>query len=624
MRTSVPTSPNPLTENSGAPVARGRVMAVHAGWRSVVKRVITCTACAMTVSSLLLPNVTWAAEWVNVEGVQYDTAHDGGSWAWDGANDFTLNNYTGGPISAAGELNVTYSGANAVTGAGDGGITVKDGDNESANLAISNNGEGSLTVTEDSDDAIYCDGNIDISGSGTVQATASGSSTGISSGNGNVSISGSGNVRAEGTRYKGINANSLTISSAGTVEAIGEDYGIYADDLFITGGGKTTAKSQGYGAHVSGKLDVSDGSSLAAQGKDGIYVYDSMAVSGGSKVDAAASDGRGIYGLYYGTLIREGSTVTVASNGDKGIEAGGTLAIEGGSTLTVNANGGDGVYAEKSIVVDGSTVKSTATLGSALKSSEGPVIIRNGSLVEALATTDEEGGAIVSYGSWESDVFEASATIDISDSTVTAIAKYADGSGPEDGISTGIYAESWPGYKPAVISIKRSSVTAAGGQYAILSAYSYGSDDELNGDRGTIHIENSNIVLPKDAHIANIEWDYENPWYHTKSYYLGQTLAIGDSSTGVTPGDEAIVTDVFIKTPEEPAPTPTPEPSKKPADTVKPAAANAKPTAAKAASKVTADLPQTGDRASIMVATLGAVGVAALAIGAAVLRRRLS
>ena len=70
MRTSVPTSPNPLTENSGAPVARGRVTAVHAGWRSVVKRVITCTACAMTVSSLLLPNVTWAAEWVNVEGVQ--------------------------------------------------------------------------------------------------------------------------------------------------------------------------------------------------------------------------------------------------------------------------------------------------------------------------------------------------------------------------------------------------------------------------------------------------------------------------------------------------------------------------------------------------------------------------
>lgn len=626
MRTPVPTSSNPLVENSGAPVARGRVTAVHAGWRSVAKRVITCTTCAMTVSSLLLPNVTWAAEWVDVEGVRYDTAHNGGSWAWDGANDLALNNYTGGPISAAGELNITYSGANAVTGTGNRGISVTDGKNEDASLSISNKGEGSLAVTEDSDDAIYCDGNIDISGSGTVQATSTGDYTGIKSDSGDVSISGSGNVRAEGTNYEGIEANNVTISSSGTVEAIGEDYGIGASgDLVITGGGKTTAKGY-YGVYASGNLDVSNGSSLTAHGEHGINCSgDSITVSGGSKVDAAASDGIGINGCSDGVFIRDGSIVTVTSKGDRGVDAYGALAIEGGSTLTVTADGDDGVNAGDKIVVDASTVKSTSMLGSALYSSGGPIIIRNGSLVEALATTDEKNGAIYSCGS-----SGVSPTIDISDSTVTAIQKYADGSGPEDGESSAIFAETQSGVDPAVISIKRSNVTASGGQYAILSGHGYKSDDELKGDRGTIHIEDSNIALPQGAHIANIEYDHEYQLLYGKVHYLGQTLAIGDNPTGVTPGDDAIVKEVTTKAPEAPEPTPAPdpapapEPSEKPADTVKPAAASAKPTAAKTASKVAADLPQTGDRASIVIAAFGAAGVAALAIGAAALRRRLS
>lgn len=596
----------------------------------MAKRVITCTACAMTVSSLLLPNVTWAAEWVNVEGVQYDTAHDGGSWAWDGANNLTLNNYTGGPISAAGELNITYSGANAVTGTGDRGISVTYGENEDPRLSISNKGEGSLAVSENDYDAIYCDGNIDILGSGTVQATSTGDYTGIRSDSGDVSISGSGNVRAEGTGYKGIDAHNVTISSSGTVEATGGYIGIDADnDLVITGGGKTTAKGQSYGVDA-GKLDVSNGSSLAAQGESGIDCSYLMTVSGGSKVDVTASNGYGIDGADDGMFIRDGSIVTVTSNGGKGIEADGALTIEGGSTLIVSADGYDGVCAEKKIVVDASTVKSTAKHGSALKTFEGPFIIRNGSLVEALAANDEDGGAIYGFGPQGSDTLEASAAIDISDSTVTAIAKYADGYGPENGKSSGIYAETWSGDNPAVISIKRSNVTASGGQYAFLSGHGYRSDDELKGDRGTIHIEDSNIVTPQGAHIANIEYDYEYPYPPTKFHYLGQTLAIGDNPTGVTPDDEAIVKEVTIKVPEKPEPTPAPQPtpkpesSGKPANTVKPAAASAKPAAAKTASKVTADLPQTGDRASIVIAALGAAGVAALAIGAAVLRRRLS
>lgn len=529
MRTSVPTSPNPLTENSGAPVARGRVTAVHAGWRGVVKRVITCTACAMTVSSLLLPNVTWAAEWVNVEGVQYDTAHDGGSWAWDGANDFTLNNYTGGPISAAGELNVTYSGANAVTGTGDGGITVEDGENESASLAISNNGEGSLTVTDETDSAIYSDGNIDISGSGKIDAN-------------------------------------------------GGEYGIHAGTaLAVSGGGNITAVG-----HES----------------DGIYSSGDLTISGGTTVDVTSTEYRGMY-------------------------ASDTLKVEGGSTLSVNSSGFHGVTAWGDIIVDASTVKSNVVDGDAIHSNYGAVVIRNGSLVEALATASglpgyEETIVGIYSGDDRDEENRTTASIDISNSTVKATSRFAPEFEREGKLSIGIYARSEDDNPPANISIDHSNVTASGDDLGILAEHSTWLGGNVTvKPQGTIRITDCNIVVPGNGQIVDFERTdrWASPGGELRGYdYCGQTIASGEENAST----------VVIKSPVEPELTPAPETSGKPADTVKPAAASAKPAAAKAASKVTADLPQTGDHASLMVATLGAVGVAALAIGAAVLRRRLS
>lgn len=530
MRTSVPTSPNPLTENSGAPVARGRVTAVHAGWRSVVKRVITCTACAMTVSSLLLPNVTWAAEWVNVEGVQYDAAHDGGSWAWDGANDFTLNNYTGGPISAAGELNVTYSGANAVTGAGDGGITVEDGENESASLAISNNGAGSLTVTDENNSAIQSDGNIDISGSGKIDANG-----------------GEYGIHAAGT--------ALTISGGGNITAVGHE-------------------------------------------SDGIYSSGDLTIGGGTTVDVTSTEYRGMY-------------------------ASDTLKVEGGSTLSVNSSGFHGVTAWGDIIVDASTVKSNVVDGDAIHSNYGAVVIRNGSLVEALATASnlnsyEEAIVGIYSGDERDEENRTTASIDISNSTVKATSRFAPECEREGKLSIGIYARSEDDHPSANISIDRSNVTASGDDLGILVEHgTWLGDDVTVKPQGTIRITDCNIVVPGNGQIVDFERTdrWASPGGELRGYdYCGQTIASGEENAPT----------VVIKTPEEPAPTPAPEPSGKPADTMKPAAANVKPTAAKAASKVTADLPQTGDHASLMVATLGAVGIAALAIGAAVLRRRLS
>lgn len=637
MRTSVPTSPSPLTENSGAPVARGRVTVVHAGWRSVVKRVITCTACAMTVSSLLLPNVTWAAEWVNVEGVQYDTAHDGGSWAWDGANDLTLNNYTGGPISAAGELNVAYSGANAVAGTGDGGITVKDGENEAANLAITNNGEGSLTVTDENNSAIYSEGDISISGSGTVEVkghtedwysgsiwaedninisgsgTVKAANTGESSASGiysdgDMNISGSGSVKGETqAEYgSGIFSNGkLNVNSTGVVEGTAGDdgeAGIYANgEMVVADAGKIIAKSGGYGIYTSTSLAVSGGGRIEAVGRgmDGIYSSGDLTISGGTTVDATSAEYRGMY-------------------------ATDTLKVEGGSVLTVSSNGDNGITSGyDNIIVDSSTVRVNAVNGNAINAEHGAVVIRNGSLVEALATASDLPDRVntvtgIYSGDERDEEDKTTASIDISNSTVKATSHFAPEFEREGKLSIGMHARSTGDDSPASIAIDRSNVTASGDDLGILAEHGTRLGDDVTvKPQGTIRITDCNIVVPGNGQIVDVEsserWNASDG--ELRGYdYCGQTIASGEENAPT----------VVIKTPEEPAPTPTPEPSEKPADTVKPAAASAKPAAAKAASKVTADLPQTGDHASLMVATLGAVGVAALAIGAAVLRRRLS
>lgn len=64
-------------------------------------------------------------------------AGDGSTWAWDGADDMTLNGYNGGGIAAGGKLNVNYEGNNTVANEYGNGISVEDVTNESAELNIS-------------------------------------------------------------------------------------------------------------------------------------------------------------------------------------------------------------------------------------------------------------------------------------------------------------------------------------------------------------------------------------------------------------------------------------------------------------------------------------------------------
>ena len=85
------TTPKRNDKTSGAhfvePDVCRRTLLTHGSWRRVTRRIVCGLACALTVSSLLMPSVSLAAEWVKVGGNKYNTAasDEAGTWSWDGA-----------------------------------------------------------------------------------------------------------------------------------------------------------------------------------------------------------------------------------------------------------------------------------------------------------------------------------------------------------------------------------------------------------------------------------------------------------------------------------------------------------------------------------------------------------
>lgn len=158
------TTPKRNDKTSGAhfvePDVRRRTLLAHGSWRRVTRRIVCGLTCALTVSSLLMPSVSLAAEWVDVGGVRHEAAAGpagdaAGTWSWDGADDMKLNGYNGGVIEAAGKLNIAYEGKNTVktepdyTGAA---IKAQKGTSQEAELNItSSNSSDELNVTAESD-----------------------------------------------------------------------------------------------------------------------------------------------------------------------------------------------------------------------------------------------------------------------------------------------------------------------------------------------------------------------------------------------------------------------------------------------------------------------------------------
>ena len=583
------TTPKRNDKTSGAhfvePDVRRRTLLAHGSWRRVTRRIVVGAVCALTVSSLLMPSVSLAAEWVDVGGTQYYAAagDEAGTWSWDGADDMKLNGYDGGTIKAAGKLNLSYGGDNTVTNNNGRGILVEDGANENAELNIQGGASDTLNVTSSSD-AIISIGDINIDGAGTVNAT----STGFDAidAKGDLTIKGSGNVNATGDS-DGIRAGgNITIDNSGTVTAKAfEEKGIQANEnLTVKGGGKVEASSN---------EDVA------------IWADSNIDISGGSQVEASSQE-------------------------DLAVDAEGSLAV---ANASLNASGVEyGVYGRKGITLDHATVTVRATTGGgwqtiALITDEDDIVIKNGSIVDALA----EGGFSAAIASRNYNPGESGGHIYISDSAVKAIARYIEtgGGGPDHysgdqndeivpehrGMNLGIFAQTEKGITPAAISIIRSRVTAEGDTAAIF-ALAMSEDGKAIG---TIEIKNATIQTPAGGKVI----DYRNKEELSDgiSYEAGQTIGTGDATID-SPYDAAVAKSTVIVPPEETKPEEKhgktkPEGSKtegtKTTKTVAVAATGA---------KIAGKLAATGDASSATIVAAALAGTAAIAAGAVVSRKR--
>ncbi len=584
------TTPKRNDKTSGAhfvePDVRRRTLLAHGSWRRVTRRIVVGAVCALTVSSLLMPSISLAAEWIDVGGTQYNAGtaagDEAGTWAWDGADDMKLNGYNGGAIEAAGKPNLSYEGNNTVTNDDGRGIKVKDGANENAELNIQGDASSTLNVTS-SRDAITSVGNINIDGAGTVNATST-EHDAIDAG-GDVTIKGSGNVNATGDS-DGIRADgNITIDSSGTVTAKAtEDQGIDANEnLIIKGGGKVEASS------------IKD---------NAIWADDNIEISGGSQVKASSEEDAAIDG-------KNSLTVTNAS---------------------LNASGvGYGIYVYKGITLDGATVTVRASSDggevSALFTDEDDIVIKNGSTVDALA----EGRFSVAISTSNFYSGEAGGHIYISDSVVKAIARYAEtgGDGPDhysgdqndeiipesEGLNIGIFAQTSEGITPATISIARSRVTAEGDTAAIF-ALAMSADGKAIG---TIEIKDAIIQAPAGGKVI----DYRNKEELSDGivYEAGQTIGTGDATVD-SPYDEAVAKSTVIVPPEEI------KPEEKPGET-KPEGSKSEGTkttktvaVAATGAKTVGKLAATGDASSAAIVAAALAGTAAIAVGAGGSRKR--
>lgn len=584
------TTPKRNDKTSGAhfvePDVRRHTLLAHGSWRRVTRRIVVGAVCALTVSSLLMPSVSLAAERVNVGDTWYEAGaavgDEAGTWAWNGADDMKLNGYNGGAIEAEGKLNVNYSGNNTVANDSGSGIRVTDGANENAELNIKGDASSTLNVTS-SGDAIWSEGDINIDGAGTVNATS-----------------------AEGDAIDA--KGDLTIKGSGNVNATGDSEGIRADDnITIDNSGTVTAK---------------------ATEEQGIDAHENLTIKGGGKVEASSAEDNAIWAS--GNIeIAGGSQVKANSKEDYAVKAIGGLTV---TNASLNATGvGYGVYAYKGITLDGATVTVRASAGndeaSALFTDEDDIVIKNGSIVDAFA----EGQFSTAISTRNYNPNEAGGHIYISDSVVKAIARYVESSsdGPDcysadldgeitperRGVNIGIFAQTSEGIMPATISIVRSKVTAEGDTAAIF-ALAMSADGKAIG---TIEIEGASILTPEGGKV--IDYRSKEELSDGTVYEAGQVIGTGDAVID-SPYDDAVAKRAVI------APSEETKPEEKPGET-KPEGSKSEGTkttktiaVAATGAKTTGKLAATGDASSAAIVAAALAGTATIAAGAVVSRKR--
>ena len=543
------------------PDVRRRIGLAHGSWRRVTRRIVAGAVCALTVSSLLMPSVSIAAEWVKVGGNKYNTAasDEAGTWSWDGADDLKLNNYNGGEIQAAGKLNVNYSGNNIVTADWIEGIKASHGTNENAELNIQGDAGSTLSVTS-TEDAILSTGNINIDGAGSVNATSTGFDA-INAG-GDLAIKGSGNVNATGAS-DGIRANgNITIDDSGAVTARAtEDKGIGTDkDLTIKGGGTVEASSEKDAAvEAKGSLAATN-ASLNANGVEyGVYAHKGITLDH-ANVTVRASKGR------------YGSAIALFTYQDD-------IVVKNGSTVDAFAEG---------------EVSAAFSTRNDRPNEKGGHIYISDSVVKAIARYVENGDGPIPYS--ENQDGETS---------------------PEpQGENFGIIAQTSEGVTPAVISIIRSKVTAEGDTAAIF-ARAVSADGKAIG---TIKIENAAIQTPEGGKV--IDYRKLRDGIYEAGQAIGTGDATVDSLYIKAVAKSTTIAPPEVAKPEDPKPDET-KPAESKQDP-KPEGAKTTKTVAVATTKAKATgvLAATGDTSGAAIVAAALAGTAAIAAGTMASRKR--
>lgn len=548
------------------PDVRRRIGLAHGSWRRVTRRIVAGAVCALTVSSLLMPSVSLAAEWVKVGGNKYNTAasDEAGTWSWDGADDLKLNNYNGGEIQAAGKLNVNYSGNNIVTADWIEGIKASHGTNENAELNIQGDAGSTLSVIS-TEDAILSTGNINIDGAGSVNATSTGFDA-INAG-GDLAIKGSGNVNATGAS-DGIRANgNITIDDSGVVTARAtEDKGIgTGKNLTIKGGGTVEASSEKNAAvEAKGSLAATN-ASLNVNGVEyGVYAHKGITLD---HANVTVRAGKGRYG---------GAIALFTYQDD--------IVVKNGSTVDAFAEG---------------EVSAAFSTRNNRPNEKGGHIYISDSVVKAIARYVENGDGPTPYS--ENQDGETS---------------------PEpQGENIGIIAQTSEGVTPAVISIIRSKVTAEGDTAAIF-ARAMSADGKTIG---TIKIENAAIQTPEGGKA--IDYRKLRNGIYEAGQAIGTGDATVDSLYNEAVAKSMVIAPPEVAKPEDPKPDETKPAESKPAESKQnPKPEGSKPTKAVAASitkaKTTGVLAATGDTSGAAIVATVLVGTAAIAAGTMASRKR--
>ncbi len=550
------------------PDVRRRIGLAHGSWRRVTRRIVVGAVCALTVSSLLMPSVSLAAEWVKVGETKYNAGtaagDETGTWSWDGADDLKLNNYNGGEIQAAGKLNVNYSGNNIVTADWIEGIKASHGKNENAELNIQGDAGSTLSVTS-TEDAILFTGNINIDGAGSVNATSAGFDA--IDAEGDLAIKGSGNVNATGVS-DGIRANgNITIDDSGAVTARAtKDKGIGTDkNLTIKGGGTVEASSEKDAAvEAKGSLAATN-ASLNANGVEyGVYAHKGITLD---HANVTVRAGKGRYG---------GAIALFTYQDD--------IVVKNGSTVDAFAGG---------------EVSAAFSTRNDRPNEEGGHIYISDSVVKAIARYVENGDGPIPYS--ENQDGETS---------------------PEpQGENIGIIAQTSEGVTPAVISIIRSKVTAEGDTAAIF-ARAMSADGKTIG---TIKIENAAIQTPEGGKV--IDYRKLRDGIYEAGQAIGTSDAVIDSPYNEAVAKSMVIAPPEVAKPEDPKRDETKPAESKPAESKQnPKPEGSKPTKAVAASitkaKTTGVLAATGDTSGAAIVATVLAGTAAIAAGTMASRKR--